>query len=372
MRPSRISVLKFSKSKSSAAINKLARMISQFTQKAPGILFFYLILFVNVTSCSFSENKTGYQVDHKTSMEIWRLSNEFCTSIMKYDYKQARSMLGEPLLAKYDTLELNRLFFSLQWSLMEFEYYAQNIYYQKNIFDGYWVRARFDDPEIKAFNIKYAPDTKETAITTALLENSNSKSVLTSIFGRYSGEWKINYFYSGWLALENKDAFDWVKEAKIWIRKKDYVMATYCIQVSYWLLEPAYGIWTYDNKSELLDVTQDLNRKIRRELRFKDIEEIETKPRILNLHPMLRFDTIYPGVTYFSRISFSDTNAILEECSMMDSIFADYYKNVDSRLLFVHIVDNDDQWSEEKNSIIMTRELLKPKKQEKKKPNVID
>ena len=329
--------------------------------KSKIIKYFFFTLFITtlITGCSLSENKTGYHINKKIREDIWKLSSDFCTSIMKNDYKYARNMLGDSLLTRFDTVELNRRFFALQWALMESRYYTQNSYYQKNLLDEYWVRARFDDPEIKPFSLKYGPLTKETAITTAILEKGDSKSCLTTIFGRYSEQWKIDYVYNGWLELKGKDAFEWLDEAKNWIKKEDYVMATYCIQICYWLLNPAYDIWTYRNESEILDITQNLNRQIGRELHHTVIENIKTKPKILEFYPIMNLDVIFPGITYYTNISLSDTIAIQEECSLLDTIFADYYKNVDSELIYVKIVDNDDPWTDSKKSIIMTRNLIK-------------
>lgn len=298
-------------------------------------------------------------MDKKIREDIWKLSSDFCTSIMKNDYPYARNMLSDSLLAKFDTVDLNRQFFGLQWALMESRYYTQNSYYQKNLLNGYWVRARFNDPEIKPFSLKYEPITKETAITTAILEKGDSKSCLTTIFGRYSGEWKIDYVFNGWLELKGKDTFEWLDEAKKWIKKEDYVMATYCIQVCYWLLNPAYDIWTYKNESGILDTTQILNRKINRELRYTIIDDIKTKPKILKLYPIMNLDIIFPGVTYCTNIPLNDTSAIQEECSLLDTIFAEYYKNVDSQSIYVKIVENDDPWTDSENSLIMTRDLIK-------------
>lgn len=314
------------------------------------------------SSCSFIDRKKGYQIPIQTREEIRRVESDFMTSVMKGDYDKTLEQFNDSMAVLLRAQNLDSVFHSLRYALFEFPYYSQNIHYQSSMFENSMVQAFFDDEEIKAFSLKYASAIKETVVTTAILGDGDTRSVLIIILGKYDDDWKIDYVNIGWLALEGKDAIDWMDEAEYWIEQEDYVMAEYCSRMRDWLFKPAPGLWFYANESELLDRMQRDDRKISYNLRaLYHIDEIDTKPQIREFTPLMVDDKIYPAITYYTKLSLFDSISIVNEISKLDLIFAKFYKNMEHDSIFIKILDNPGNREETDNFIITKRKLVKIK-----------
>lgn len=338
-------------------------MNNNILQKLFTLIVIVVVIVLFASSCSLNESKKGYHIDHQIREDIWKLTSDAGVLLIKNEFNDFSNMFSDTAIFDNDTNDSKEFLYMLKDILLKSDFYSQNAYYQKNILGKQWVKVEFEDPEIKPFNLKYKPKTKETAITISILENGDSQRCLTTIFGKYLGSWKIDYFFIGRLTIENKDAYDWLKEAESWIEQNDYVMANHCIQICDWLLKPAEDIWKYKNENEILDASQNLNRLIRRNLKLPHyINKIASKPRILELYPATSFELVYPAVTYFSNILLSDSIAIYEECSALDGIFGEYYRNINSQFIFVKIVDDYDPYTEPENFIVIKRKLFRDTK----------
>ncbi len=244
--------------------------------------------------------------------------------------------------------------------MFEFPFYAQNIYYQKSQFEKSSVDVLFDDEEIKNFSLKFTSNLKEMALTTAILGTGDIRSCITMIFGKYSDQWKIDYVSIGLFMVEGKDAIDCIKDAEDWIEQKDYVMAEYSMKMCNWLFKPDPVLWHYENEPALLAKMGKLDRKIRRNSSFMNpIEEIDTKPQILDFYPVLSNKKIYPAISYYTKLPLKDSTAIEKECSELDALFAKCYKNVKHDSIFVKIINHEDVWLESKEYLNKKRKLNK-------------
>lgn len=319
-----------------------------------------LVLMGIAVGCQRTENYKGYAISNEIRAEIWKIEADFCTSIMKKENLVAYDLMSDSMAAKFDKNKLDSQFYPIGRNLMDYEFFAQNIYLQKATSDKPLVKVRFDDEEIKPYEIRFISNAKVAALTTAILGDGDIQSCMLMLFGQNSNKWEIENVMINLLKIEGKDANDWLNEAEKWIEKKDYAMACYCNRMCDWLIKPGSVFWYYDNEAEMLDKMEKIDRKIQRNLKPPhQIEEIETKPDIQSIQAFMWNKKVYPGIVYNTKLPLNDSLAIEKECSKLDVVFATYFKNWERDTIFVEIVHQEDLWTKPTINIMKKRKLDK-------------
>lgn len=323
----------------------------------------YMLIFVIMAitiGCQHIDKYKGYEISDDIRVSIWKMETDFCTSIMKKENLTAFELMSDSMAAYYDKNKLDSAFYPIGRNLIDYPFAPQSIYYQKATFDHPPLSVRFDDEEIKPFQIGFDSNTRESAVTTAILGDGENQGCVTMFFGKHSDKWEIENLRIGFFLVEGKDANDWLTEAEKWIEQKDYAMAAYCSRMCNWLLKPADDFWRYDNEGVMLDKMEKVNRKVNRNLKPPhQLHEIHTKPEIRDFHAIISNDKVYPGFVYNTQLSLSDSQAIEWECSKLDVVFASYFKNMDHDSIFVKVVHHDDLWTQPTQFLMFKRKLDK-------------
>jgi len=313
-----------------------------------------------IASCSFIERKKGSEIPPQIGKPIWKLTSDFYVSIIKGDFAKSKHFLNDSVFHNSSNEELQPIFSKFQALLIKFEFNTQNSFYQKSIISNSIVSTNFNDPEIKPFSIKYVASCNESAFTTAIIGQKAIQSCLTTIMSKYDNEWKIDAFLIGLLKVDDKDAYDWLNEAEYWFEQDDYIMADYCLKLSYWLLKPANEFWKYENEKEILECSQILRRKINRKFKLPNsIEELSSKPKIVKIFPTISYNKVYPAITYVTKLSLNDSISISSECSELEPTISNYFKNIESDSVIIKIIDKYDPWSEPEKYNLTIRKIVK-------------
>jgi hypothetical protein len=346
-------------------MNKLT--INMLEKKKSTTNLFIFILAINIlSSCNIVERKEGFQIPDSLKNEIWMTESDICTSIMKQEYDKALPLFNDSLAANFQNMNLDSLFYGLRYGLFEYPFFAQDIYYQKGLLKNSNVDVLFEDDEFNSFSLKYISQSKETAVTTALLGDGDIKYYLIMIFGKYNTTWKADYVRLGLYMVEGKDALDWIRTAEDWIEKQDYIMARYSMRMSNMLFKPAPEIWYFADQPAILKNMQKIEKRIDRNFSYYgQIEEIETKPNIDDFYPILIEKNIYPAIKYKTKLPLNDSILIENECTRLDTLFANYYKNMMHDSIFVIITENHSGWEDSYRFLVKKRKLLKTTKRRK-------
>lgn len=327
----------------------------------------YLLIIIFVNGCNVVEKKEGFQIPESLKTEIWKTESDICTSIMKREYDKALPLFNDSLVARFMNTNLDSVFYGLQYGLFEYPFFAQDIYYQRGLLKGSQVDVLFEDDEYNSFSLKYISNSKETAVTTALLGDGDIKYCLIMIFGKYNNIWKADYIRIGLYMVDGKDALDWIQTAEDWIKRQDYVMATYSMRMSNMLFKPAPELWYFVDESTILKDMQKIEKKISRNFSlYGQVEEIDTKPNIDDFYPILIDKKIYPAIKYKTKLSLDDSISIENECIKLDTLFGVYYKNMTQDSIFVIITENHNAWEESDRVIVKKRKLIKETQMQKR------
>lgn len=351
-------------------INKLT-IIMKENRKLIANLPIYFLIIIFISGCNLVEKKEGFQIPESLRTEIWKTESDICTSIMKREYDKALQLFNDSLAAGFMNMNLDSVFFGLQYGLFEYPFFAQDIYYQKGLLKNTQVDVLFEDNEYNSFSLKYISHNNETAVTTALLGDGDIKYCLIMIFGKYNNIWKADYIRIGLYMVDGKDALDWIQTAEDWIERQDYIMAKYSMRMSNMLFKPAPEIWYFVDEPSILKNIQKIEKKIGRNFSFYgQVEEIDTKPHIDDFYPILIGKKIYPAIKYKTKLSLDDSISIENECTKLDTLFGNYYKNMTQDSIFVIITENYIGWEEPDKFLVKKRKLIKENQIEKKTTHI--
>lgn len=71
------------------------------------------------------------------------------------------------------------------------------------------------------------------------------------------------------------------------------------------------------------------------------------------------------AIKYKTKLSLNDSISIENECTRLDTLFANYYKNMMHDSIFVIITENHSGWEDSYRFLIKKRKLLKTTKRRK-------
>jgi hypothetical protein len=137
-------------------------------------------------------------------------------------------------------------------------------------------------------------------------------------------------------------------------------MAEYSMRMSNMLFKPAPEIWYFVDEPTILKNMQKIEKKIGRNFSYYgQIDKIDTKPNIDDFYPILIEKNIYPAIKYKTKLSLNDSISIENECTRLDTLFGDYYKNMKHDSIFVIITKNHSGWEEPDTFLVRKRKLIR-------------
>lgn len=186
------------------------------------------------------------------------------------------------------------------------------------------------------YKISYPVLTKETYIS-LLINNGPAKSELvTCVYGKYGSNWKLTVLKIGDFSYFGKTAIDFYKQAKANYEKGNLIDATNDIVMIQRTATPADNMFYYQNGAIMSafanKVWAEANAKI---VLPKTVEEIRSKPQILNVSPTPMAEGIYPTVGYLSKINLEDTLALRKENDELKRIIGGILPGIDKEKKYV-------------------------------------
>jgi len=188
-----------------------------------------------------------------------------------------------------------------------------------------------------AYQIKYHAISTEVFVSLNRIGDQISQGLLTLIYSKIDGEWKLNYLHLNTLKLYKKTAIDYHKIVKHY-DELGYVAdaAAYTTLVQL-LLKPAGEIWTYEKEQEMVDLNQSVNNKIQQQYQFPlEIESIPSKPQLLGVYLDKAENAPSTIIQYYSDINIYDTLSLEQENLAIREVIGDILKGIDKdkELLF--------------------------------------
>jgi hypothetical protein len=325
------------------------------------LILFFVINLIGIISCNIITSKKGYNIDLEIREKVWNLNKQLFVSIIENKTEKIYEVFNDSVLKK-DKERLNNLIKLLHNKLIKYEFHSLDEYYQKSIFKNSRVEVTFNLPEIREYSLRYNSPTNETMVTNAYIGDLVNRYLVTMIYAKYSGKWKLDYFNYSPLLIEGKDSYAWEIEAVNEIKKGNYVNADMYHKISGLLSRPGGNIWSYTSESEIPDMEQLIHREVGIYHQLpKTIENIKSKPKIVETYAEFMNDSLFPAIVYKTNLPLKDSIAISNECEELNFVINQYFNEFknDYNTVFIRVVDAIPDEGKSVNWIFI-RKKLKP------------
>jgi hypothetical protein len=141
--------------------------------------------------------------------------------------------------------------------------------------------------------------------------------LLSFIYMREKGEWRLQTFHAGVIGIAGKTALQWLEEAKALSKKGCHLPALLRLQVAASCIRPAPFIQDEKEKDMIA-----LSNKLRAETDAKQtlpmrVPNVETGPQVYYIEPQFVQTDLLPLVKYVTTIPLDDASALQKEVEAM-------------------------------------------------------
>ena len=291
------------------------------------LLLFTFIVFQNceLGGSVFLKNDS---IDKNIKEQINNLDNQLFKAIKTNNPDLIRGLMSDSLLKKggqvIDIL-LNQVSASIKlesYKILD-EYYIKNT--AKNMFNS--IPSGLSAENGYILNLKTPSKEKYVAL---LLSNELDNGILiTTIYGKYDDNWKIDILQIGEYNFLGKGPFDLYDMAKQSYDKGYLMDAADFIFLSNACIEPAAAYLQYNNESEIKSFCQKVIKEMKEKYAFPlTLEQVNTKPKVFNIYPEVKHG-FFPVIQYISSINLKDTAALKIENEKIKKEIGQIFQGLD-------------------------------------------
>jgi len=172
----------------------------------------------------------------------------------------------------------------------------------------------------------------EEMFTSVLLANDGiDEFLILNIYGKYPDGWKLNILQIGQYTANGKTAPELYQKAKNQKEKGFILDAALNMYLCTQILNPAGSYWQYKIEKEMQDFYDDIVSLTSNTYQFPIIiDDIPSKPEILNIAPQSMYEGTFPMIHYLSKIPLEDTASLRIENDEIHALIGEYFKGIDS------------------------------------------
>jgi hypothetical protein len=298
-------------------------------RKYPSFVLALLIACMGLLSGCFASN--SYQdgdIDPDIKAKIDNLNKEVVKAFENNNPKQLTALCSKPMIEK-GIGALDTIMENAKGLLHQEQYKIRNQFYQRGQKNANVVLSTGKDHD-HDYSIHYVSVNRKSFVTVGYFEDTAQTVALTTIYGNYDGEWKLNLMRVGVIKVLNMDAVDWYYKAKQLYEKGDYVDAYNKMNVCNAILQPAEDLWTYALGNEMTSLYNDLQSIVKNHYPLPMVaDDLQSKPDIIAVSGKIFTDGFYPVVSYTSKLGFRDSASMARECDSLNAHIGELFQGLD-------------------------------------------
>ncbi len=180
------------------------------------------------------------------------------------------------------------------------------------------------------WEMKIATRTKETYLSMLITGDTLNEVMLTLVYEKIGGKWKLCNVMGEDFSLTGKNALDLYHYAQE-LEKKNYLMdAVNYMSLSNHCLHPGGQYFLYAQQKEIKDYTDSLTKKAMAIFPFPYLmEQVKSMPTVVNLHYEVYEHIFVPFIAYQSHYYVKDTVALKNENDEIQSKIGTIFPGMD-------------------------------------------
>ncbi|WP_133249958.1 hypothetical protein [Marinifilum breve] len=294
------------------------------------LLLTILIAFIT-QSCNLGTHSTWKDENIESSVrnEIRELDEKVLKAVTTNNTTLIKSIMAKELLEKSGD-NIDQLILQASNIITSTDYRILNQFQVKNTTTniGNTVVSGLNAPN--DYIIQYKALNKEMFVSLLIPKNELNEFIITNIYGKSPEGWKLNILQFGQYKINGQTAPELYSIAKDKLEKGHLVDAANSMFLCSLVAKPANQFWQYQNEDQMKSLQEEILGKINEQYTFPlTINEIESKPQILTIHPQGVQEGFYPMIEYLTTIDLKDTISTKLENNKLHSLIGKMFKGID-------------------------------------------
>jgi hypothetical protein len=296
------------------------------------LLVILAILTISILqSCSVGTSRQwkDESIEQSLRNEIQDLDTRVIESIRTNDPSHVKTIMSDMLL-KQSGSNISQLIGQVASAVDDSDYETLNQFHVKNSTTGIRNTVISGVSQRNDFVINYQALNKEMFISLLIQKNEPDVLIITNIYGKYPDGWKLNILQFGTYKVDGKTAVELYVKAKGEYEKGHLIDAANDMFLSSKIANPASTLWKYQKEEEMKEFYEKVINETKASYNFPlTLNEINSKPQIINIFPQGTSEGYFPMVEYLTSIDLNDTVRTKVENELIHQSIGHIFKGID-------------------------------------------
>ncbi len=288
-------------------------MLSTFERKMmtriKNIIFFAILIVLGFQNCSVGSSGTlkDENIEQGIKNEIESLDKKVLEAVAANNVDLLKSIMSDVLLEKSGN-NIEQLLKQVSSVITSTDYKILNQYQTKNSATGIGNTIISGVSGLNDYVLHYQALNKEMFVSLLISKSGTDEFLITNIYGKYPGAWKLNILQFGQYKVDGQTAPELYYKAKTEYEKGYLVDAANNMTLCSRVVNPANRFWQYQKESEMKEFYEKVMNEINSKYQFPlTLEAIDSKPQIITIYPQGTIEGYFPMVEYVTKLDLEDT-----------------------------------------------------------------
>ena len=288
-----------------------------------------------ISACRSEKEKWNDDISFEIKNEIKSFNDSIIAAIRENNPQKLKLFFSDRLIDQIGK-DLDSVVAKMHNTVHSTKYSVLDVYYIKSPKTDSRDTIVNDTKGDKSYKINFDGTGGETYISLLLHDEDDGQLLMTGIFQKQQGQWKLNAFRIGRYSFFGNTAIDIYNKAKEMYDKGDVMDAANIIALAKQPLTPAFQFFQYSKDLEIKEFARKVLTEVDTVFRFPNlIGELKTEPTIYNIRPLPMMEGIFPVITYGTKINLSDTVSVKKENDALQILIGQLFPGIEKNNKFV-------------------------------------
>lgn len=269
------------------------------------------------------------KIDPKIRTTISGLNKQVYTIMVENNFASLQNMFTDSLRPIINNNFSESFMPSMQRIMKGNPYRVYDEFHIKNTKNGDTIHLTSEKAD-ETYTIKAIAKAPESYLTMLVSGDSLNEVMLTLLYSNIEGKWQISGITGEDYSLRGKNAIQLYNYSQA-LQKNNYMMdAINIMGMSDHCLKPGGNIFEFKKNKEIKQYSDSLTSRVKRKYPFPyTVNEVATKPLIVNIHYQLEYNEFIPMIVYQTVINVLDTVSLKQENDQMQKNIGKIFYGMD-------------------------------------------
>ena len=287
-----------------------------------------MVLLLSLAGCRYTGEWKDDGMEPEVKAAITSRNKDVMEAIMKGDVKKFHD-LGSETFFKTSKVVLKDWLSEAAGKIKPEAFRIRNQFYVKMVHAGI-VDVGSESKSFNDYRIRFKSNVRDNVITVGYFQDSLYSYSMTTVFGLYGKEWKLDMIRIGRYLMFGRDAMSWYQQAEDEYTSGDDIDAVNHFELCRQTLDTDQQLIRYVRERDALDFGINLKQHLDATYKMPMTDtEVSTRPLLFSITQKIVDGKSYPLVAYKTMLPFADTTKQSRECDEVHSTLAFIFKGVD-------------------------------------------